>query len=109
MFPNLDVSNGTKLTKPDWISEQCKTLGLYLAENTIKGNEDCDIYIMINGEEKNNKFELPHLPHNKKWLLAFDTAQHTSVATKDPAAPLTDQAKYTLNHHSIAVFVSVGT
>jgi len=98
--------HSTKLAQPDWTKES-KTLGLYLAENNKQGHQDCDIYVMINGDKKTRNFELPHLTHNKKWALVFDTFLPTALNAKDQTPQiLNNQNKYSMTNNSIAVFVS---
>lgn len=99
--------HGTRVMQPDW-SDGSRCLGVWYAAKSYPVEEaDDDIYIMINGSLENRAFELPHLPHDRRWFRFADTAdvRHPAVVPgEEKEAP--DQHVYNLTERSVVVLVS---
>jgi glycogen operon protein len=62
--------HGFQLNQPDW-SENSRSLAVHYQEN--KKNNDCDIFIIFNADDKSLSFELPPLSRIKSWYRVMDT------------------------------------
>jgi glycogen operon protein len=115
--PTPDISwYGRELDKPDW-SEKARCLAFMLAGDEVpapdkkgeskEGEKDCDFFIMINGDDKEQTFELSSPPEGLTWLCLVDTgkASPKDIVDENKATPVR-QDNYTLLPSASAVFVA---
>ncbi len=64
--------HGQKRYKPDWTGET-RCLGMHL----MGGDQDNDLYLIVNANWQDHHFELPVPPKNKSWRMFIDTYQNS--------------------------------
>lgn len=99
--------HGTELDKPDW-SSKSNCLGLHLAAHKSEKDNDCDIFMIFNSDNRKKLFEIPSLNKGLKWYRVIDTYQENNFDIFEAGNEelLENQKQYALNSRSIAVFIS---
>ncbi|MBU0730937.1 MAG: glycogen debranching protein GlgX [Proteobacteria bacterium] len=77
--------------KEDW-SPACKTLGVLLYGGGDSSESENDFFIMLNGDKRLRKFNLPVPRHGGKWKRLIDTGQNVpdDIYDESEAEPVRD-------------------
>ncbi|MBN2424424.1 MAG: glycogen debranching protein GlgX [Calditrichaceae bacterium] len=96
--------HGYKQNQPDW-SEKSRILALRYAGTDL---DPCNIFIMINGSQKSQRFELPQLNFAEKWHMVINTANKPphDIYHADKEPVLKNQKSIILRNRSIMVLIS---
>jgi len=97
--------HGFKLGKPDW-TEESKSLAVYYTANPELG--DCDIFILLNSDDKGHTFELPPLKKPKLWYRVVDTFLKSPDDFREPGQEIKPEKQnaYRLEAYSVAMLIS---
>ncbi len=97
--------HGTKRVKPDWGYES-RTLAMQLTQLHIGGSRE-DIHFIANAYSGNLDFELPQIGE-REWFRLVDTALASplDIAEDGQEFPLLSQEIYSVQAHSVAIFVA---
>jgi glycogen operon protein len=95
--------HGVKYKKPD-LDYNSRSLAMLISG----GPQGSDIYFVTNTYYESLKFELPPLPHYKKWYRVVDTNLESPNDVQDVGeeAALSDQRFYSVFQRSVIILIS---
>lgn len=97
-----------EVAKPDW-SEESRILAFALNGRCFSaGKEDNDFFVIINGDEVEQAFEIPKPRAGTIWFRIVDTGKPSpeDILDEDKTAPVDINEKYRMLPSTAAVFIS---